>query len=1097
MAVAAACEAWEVAAGDIVLTDVRLERMLPLSSGLALATQLEETAPLRAAIAIFSKNDGGAWVLAASAVAEVCDAAPDTPDVRQTPPPGSTAPRPPHGHRVPARLLDACLAAEGGNPADMPTAVGTLRIGGAPEAHGVTITRVQASEVPVAHRDKLLHRCWERQQAPPARGAAGRRWLLLTGLGSDQGSPRQAAFASELAQALASAGHAAEPPVALAEGVTLPFLADHGAGPPAGVVITAPDPPLTVADAERFMANAVRVAAALARWPGTPPRLWFVTAGAVTARPQDAGDPGLAAVQGLVRVLAVERPALRATLADTDPAAELAASAAAVAAELAADAPDDEVAWRDGQRLVARLARAAEGPVRSGRRSRRPVVRPGGSYVVSGGYGGLGLVVARWLADRGAGRLVLAGRSGVPPDSRAAVDELRARGTEVRVLRADVATPHDAERLVAAAREGGASLCGVVHAAGVFDDAVITEVTPDALARVWAPKASGASALHDAIEQAGAEPDWVVLFSSAAAVLGSPGQAAYAASNAWLDGFAAWRSAQGRPTFAVGWGVWAQAGRAGDVAIPGVVPLTPDEAIEDLEALIAGERLVTAVIRVDLDRVAAAFPEVSAIPFFGRLLSEGASGHGAEPGQARQAPAERVRSTVAAVLGLPADGIPEDLTLADAGLDSLAAQRITGLLKQDLGVTIETAAILGTGATLAALQGMVAAAAAAADPAGQPLPVLASPQRQVEARDSTERQVLRVITDVLGAPGLGVTHDLRASGLTDSARREIAARLAAETGRPVDTDELLRVPTAEAAAEKIRADGDGDGTAAGLMSLLRPAAPRPGAGAGPPLLLAHPAGGNTDIYQILAGLLDSGLPVFGLQRQTGSVAERARRYCAEIIDRFPAMPCVVGGWSFGGVLGYETARRLAAAGRRPELVILLDAGLPLPVAPGTEERALARRFAAFAAYLTRTYGRPVTLREDELAPLGEEEQLALLTDRMSESGVTAELSPAILRHQLTSHEDTRALERYEAGPYDGRVVLYRAEQETPWAVRDPRYEITDHTRGWGPLCSRLEVVPVDAHHLNLLDPPAVRTIAEHLRTALAVAPPTRHGGSHE
>jgi len=178
-------------------------------------------------------------------------------------------------------------------------------------------------------------------------------------------------------------------------------------------------------------------------------------------------------------------------------------------------------------------------------------------------------------------------------------------------------------------------------------------------------------------------------------------------------------------------------------------------------------------------------------------------------------------------------------------------------------------------------------------------------------------------------------------------------------------------------------------------------------------------------------------------------------------------------------------------------VILLDAGLPLPVAPGTEERALARRFAAFAAYLTRTYGRPVTLPEDELAGLGEEEQLALLTDRMSMSGLTAELSPAILRHQLTSHEDTRALERYEAGPYDGRVVLYRAEQETPWAVRDPRYEITDHTRGWGPLCSRLEVVPVDAHHLNLLDPPAVRTIAQHLRTALAVAPPTRHGGSHE
>jgi thioesterase domain-containing protein len=203
------------------------------------------------------------------------------------------------------------------------------------------------------------------------------------------------------------------------------------------------------------------------------------------------------------------------------------------------------------------------------------------------------------------------------------------------------------------------------------------------------------------------------------------------------------------------------------------------------------------------------------------------------------------------------------------------------------------------------------------------------------------------------------------------------------------------------------------------------------------------------------------------------------------------MPCVIGGWSFGGVLAFETARCLAAAGRRPDLVILLDAALPLPVPPGTEPLVLARRFAAFAEYLTRTYGRTVALREDELADLGEKEQLALLTDRMTRAGVTAELSPAILRHQFTSHEDTRALERYQPGPYDGPVVLYRAERETPWLVRDPRYEITDPSRGWAPLCARLDVVPVDAHHLNLLDPPAVCTIAEHLRGLLAgCRPPT-------
>jgi thioesterase domain-containing protein len=104
---------------------------------------------------------------------------------------------------------------------------------------------------------------------------------------------------------------------------------------------------------------------------------------------------------------------------------------------------------------------------------------------------------------------------------------------------------------------------------------------------------------------------------------------------------------------------------------------------------------------------------------------------------------------------------------------------------------------------------------------------------------------------------------------------------------------------------------------------------------------------------------------------------------------------------------------------------------------------------------------------------------------MAEADLDGELSPAILRHQQTSYEDTRALERYVPGGYEGRVVLYRAERDTPWAVRDPRYEITSETRGWHRLCPRLEVVGIDAHHLNLLDPPAVTAVAAHLRELLS------------
>ena len=337
---------------------------------------------------------------------------------------------------------------------------------------------------------------------------------------------------------------------------------------------------------------------------------------------------------------------------------------------------------------------------------------------------------------------------------------------------------------------------------------------------------------------------------------------------------------------------------------------------------------------------------------------------------------------------------------------------------------------------------------------------------------------------MLGSGPIGIADDLRAAGLTEAAAVEIAARLTVETGRHVDAARLFRIPTAAAAAEVIRQDEDAEAAgAAGLVRALRPGGPRP------PLLLAHPAGGTTGVYKVLAQLLGDDRPSFGLERIGGSVGDRAARYCAEIIARYPGAACVLGGWSFGGVLAYETARRLAAAGQAPALVVLLDAALPLPIAPAEQPRVLARRFAAFAGYLTRTYGRPVALTEEELIGLDEGAQLALVTSRMTQAGLTDALSPAILRHQFTSHEDTRALEQYEAGAYRGRVVLYRAVQDTPWAVRDPRYEITDETRGWSPLCASLEVVNVDAHHLNLLDPPAVHVIAAHLRKLL-----TSHGG---
>jgi phthiocerol/phenolphthiocerol synthesis type-I polyketide synthase D len=1127
MTMAAACEAWQEASTAVQVSDLRLARPRPVGADSVLTTTLDALQPdadggRRAAVRIHAQDAAGAWQLLATATASSITAPATGPESGPDPEvTGIRGVQRARGQHIPAEILDRCLAAACADGDEMATAIGSLRVRGSAagggqcrlgnvrrghgqvtadlrltvdppgdepiliEALDVHVSRVPRTAIPVPYRDKLVELSWQRQDLTAGQAVDEPRWVLA---GEEGG------LARELAARLRSAGHKVETG---AEG--------HDGATPTGAVLVAPRPPLDHEASGRFVLTAIEFAASLAAQPGPPARLWIVTAGSTAVRPGEAGHPGLAAVRGLVRVLALERPGLRATLVDLDPAESHEAAAACLASELIADEPDDEVSWRDGSRLVARLVRGE-----AGRRAPCPAVRAGGGYIVTGGCGGLGLVVARWLAERGAGRIVLNGRSGAAAQIRPALEQLRATGATVRVVRGDIAKPGVAEKLVAAAGGNGTPLRGIVHAAGVSADALLGNVTADDVSRVWSPKVTGAWRLHEAIEHARAAqsnpdwagpewagPDWFLMFSSAAALVGSPGQAAYATANAWLDAFAAWRQARGLPATAINWGVWAAAGQASDVAIGGIEPIVPDEGVEALEALLTEGRAAAGVIRMDPAAAAKAFPEIVARPFFGSLLASG-PGHGgggrardwpgaetvrADPERHRALIEERALTQVAAVLGLAPDQLPPDLALTDAGLDSLAAQRIGYLLEHDLAVTIDPALLLGGGTVaqlrhaLAAELGLEPAATPSPNGAGgRPLASRNGSSHAVEPRDAAERQVARVVADVLGIAVVGVTDDLRAAGLTAAARAEIAGRLEREAGRDVDASALFAVSTVEAAADLVRQAEDGE--VSGLIRTIQ-------AGAGAlPVLLAHPAGGTTGVYRALAGLLGRDRPVFGLERLSGEVSDRSRRYADAVRERFPG-GCVLGGWSYGGVLGYETARQLAADGYRVPLVVLLDAALPRPVPHGDEDRHVARRFVAFADYLTRTYGREVRLSEGDLLGRPEDEQLGVVVRRMSEAGLDGKLSPAILRHQRTSYEDTRSLERYRAGGYEGPAVLYRAERETPWTVRDPRYDISGEARGWDRLCPHLEVAGIDAHHLNLLDPPAVTVVGAHLRELLS------------
>ena len=324
-----------------------------------------------------------------------------------------------------------------------------------------------------------------------------------------------------------------------------------------------------------------------------------------------SGRPGTGALKGLIRVLAYEHPDLRATLVDLDTDED---ALAALTAELGAADSDDLIAWRSGQRYVERLARA-----RLGAQQHLPVVRAGAAYIVTGGLGGLGMVVARWLVDRGAGRVVLNGRSEASDEQRKALAELEGRA-EIAVVTGDVAAPGMAELLVAAAEETALELRGIVHGAAVLEDGLLIAMSRESLERVWTPKAVGALRLHEAsITRA---LDWWVGFSSAASLLGSPGQAAYASASAWLDGLVAWRSAAGLPASVFNWGPWSEVGVARSLAASVLDPITPAEGIEALETLLATDRTMTGVARLRTDRALIAFPEIRGLGYFTQVVEE-------------------------------------------------------------------------------------------------------------------------------------------------------------------------------------------------------------------------------------------------------------------------------------------------------------------------------------------------------------------------------------------------------------------------------------------------------------------------------------------
>jgi NAD(P)-dependent dehydrogenase (short-subunit alcohol dehydrogenase family)/acyl carrier protein len=415
-------------------------------------------------------------------------------------------------------------------------------------------------------------------------------------------------------------------------------------------------------------------------------------------------------------------------------------------AEIENSQGEDHIAFRNGQRYVARLVR------KQLPESQGVALRSQGAYLITGGLGALGLKVAQWMVEQGAKHLVLVGRSAPSQAAREAIAQLEQAGAQVRVIQADVSNPEDVARIIAFSQKiqpkirsplpplsrgdkGGnpksrhfaqrgdpphasgskIPLRGIIHAAGVLDDGILLQQDWERFTRVMATKVQGAWNLHLLTQNLAL--DFFVLFSSAASLLGSPSQGNYAAANAFMDVLAHYRRSLGLPGLSINWGPWGDAGMAANLSnrdrlsAQGVSTIAPEQGLQVLERVLGQPLAQVGVLPFDWSVFTKQLNSGRQLPLFSELIGE------ANPHQeAKQSPAQQhelvrrlkeapardrqellmtyLQSKVANILGLSASDLDVEKSLQDMGLDSLMAVELTNMLRSELQVELPIRALL-------------------------------------------------------------------------------------------------------------------------------------------------------------------------------------------------------------------------------------------------------------------------------------------------------------------------------------------------------------------------------------------------------------------
>ncbi len=616
-------------------------------------------------------------------------------------------------------------------------------------------------------------------------------------------------------------------------------------------------------------------------------------------------------------------------------------------------------------------------------------IRNDGTYLITGGLGALGLRVAEWLATEGAGAVALLARRAPTHEVEAALDKIRVKGTKVAVLRGDAADAASLQHAMAQLPADCPPLRGVIHAAGVLADGILSEMTLDQLDRAMSPKVQGAQNLHAATRDL--PLDFFVLFSSVASVLGSPGQANYAAGNAYLDALAHERRRAGLPATAVNWGPWAgsgmaaEAGRDESVKSRGMALIEPSQGLDVLGKLLKTPAPQVAVMNAQwadlLKLLGSRRPQLLA-DIASEIQESGGDAAGsrldhdfrkrffaADVSTRQTLVQDYIRQELARIMGVEPRTLEIHQPLSTFGLDSLLALELKNNLEGRLDFSLPMAKLM-----------------------------------EGPSIESLAAETTRLLT----------------AGIDGSTEESSAS----ETGTPPTWTPLL--PLRET------------GSRSPLILL-----PALGGDSRYYMDLVQQLGNDQPIYVFRPRGLDQDLPPHL------TIAEMIADYLPALYALQPAGPYHLAGWSTGGAFAFALAEALERDGKEVAMLALMDSPLP-SFCDAFDAEDDARFFCDIINFANRCAGADVRIDFQRLSTLPPSERFAAAVEEARQSGMLPAETPIEFVRNLVAvgQANVRVLQSYRPNPLTITVQFFTPETREALAELSGRTPPADVDLGW-------------------------------------------------